>query len=732
MSDSPVCPTCLYPKEEKSKGSLTQWIMLCTCDLSRQSPDSGEQTLNIKICSRCGKRVGAGRHGSFTQFIFRFDLCQCDRPEDQAFPVVSDDQEAAPEVLEDGEELPLDPASFPTERYKPLRLLGQGGTGSVYLCRDRLLIKNVAVKILDIRDPRTFVAFQEEARATSRLNHPSIVRIVDFGITGDGAPFMVLEYVDGESLESVLARESRLAWEIACPLIAEVCDALSGAHRAGIYHRDIKPGNILIERGGGKDKGSVRILDWGIAGVGKEGESYSQTLAGTPAYMSPDQAAGRQFDARSEVYSLGCVLFECLAGRPPFEGNSALEVLSMHARDPVPDLSPCLEEAPPPGLAEIIAKALAKDPEERFQSMSEFARALESIRAAPSAPVEPVPAAEPGPENRKGRKTATIVAGALLTITLAAAAAFYLIPIKTPKITSQSAGRKTVQDITPVEHAVLDDQLHSVESLIAPEPGQPVENKWTVERASITGIGVDDADLTFLANPEIFGVSRDLDLKSNTLSGSGLSVLAGRNLGMVTIRAPLFDDRGARELSKTRIAGLRIESGGKLSLKGIKMLLDIDGLRFVGFQHMVLPDGALEAIAARDRLRTVRLHDCKLVNRQVASLIPMKNLRSLSLAYNPVDDGCIGLLAKMKALIDLDINHTSISDKGLLAIAGMRKLRRIELSTGDGITQEGVNAFHKAREDCDIALRGMFGMRSRTDLDDLLLPTTTDPEPRKR
>lgn len=725
MTDSPVCPTCLYPKEDRSKGSLTQWIMLCTCDLSRQSPDPGDQALSIKICSRCGKRVGAGRHGSFTQFIFRSDLCQCDRPDELAAPAVADSEEiplVAAIEEEEGEELPLDPGSFPSERYRPLRLLGQGGTGSVYLCRDRLLIKNVAVKILNIRDPRTFVAFQEEARATSRLNHPSIVRIIDFGITGGGAPFMVLEYVDGESLENILAREGRLAWEIVCPLIAEVCGALSGAHAASVYHRDIKPGNILIERDGNDKNGSVRILDWGIARVRKESESNSQTLAGTPAYMSPDQAEGRQFDARSEVYSLGCVLFQCLAGRPPFEGNSALEVLSMHAREPVPDLCLYLDEAPPPGLLEAVKRALAKDPGERFQSMSEFAGALESIKAAPAGPVEPAPAAQPGPQIEKGKRTALIVAGAMLTVILATAAAFYLIPIKTRKALSPPSGGEPVQEIGPDEHAVLDDQLQSVENLIAPEAGEPVENKWTVERASITGMGVDDADLTFLADPDIFRVSRNLDLKSNTLSGSGLSVLAGRDLLMVSIRAPLFDDRGARELSKTRIVGLRIDDGRKLSLDGIKTLLSIDGLRFIGFQHMVLPDGALEAIAARDQLRTVRFHDCKLVNRQVASLIPMKNLNVLSLAYNPVDDGCIDLIAKMKHLIDLDINHTSISDRGLLAIAGMKKLRRIELSTGDGITQEGVNAFHKARKDCDIALRGMFGMRSRTDLDDLLLP----------
>lgn len=721
MTDSPVCPTCLYPKEDRSKGSLTQWIMLCTCDLSRQSPEAGEQALSIKICNRCGKRVGAGRHGSFTQFIFRSDLCQCDRSEGLAVPVDSDREEISMLAViedEDGEELPLDPGSFPMDRYKPLRLLGQGGTGSVYLCRDRLLINNVAVKILNIQDPRTFIAFQEEARATSRLNHPSIVRIIDFGVTGGGAPFMVLEYVDGESLENILAREVRLKWEIACPLITEVCDALSGAHAVGVFHRDIKPGNILIERGGGDEKGSVRILDWGIARVRNESENSSQTLAGTPAYMSPDQADGKQFDARSEVYSLGCVLFQCLTGRPPFEGNSALEVLGKHAREPVPDLSLYMEEAPPPGLWEAVTKALAKEPEERFQSMSEFARALGEIRTAPAEPEREI-------EKKSGRsrkKPALVVGFALSLAVLAGAAAIYLIPSATKKSAPRSAGKDLIQEIGPDEHAVLDDQLQSVESLIAPEAGQHVENKWTVERSAITGMGVDDADLSFLANPDLFRVPRNLDLKSNTLCGSGLSALAGRDLVMVTIRAPLFDDRGAEELSKTRIVGLRIDDGRKLSLKGIKMLLSIDGLRFLGFMHMALPDGALEAIAAHDRLRTVRLHDCKLVNQQVAKLIPMKHLNVLSLAYNPVDDGCIGLLTRMDHLIDLDINHTSISDKGLMAIAGMKRLQRIELSTGDGITQEGVDAFHKARKDCDIALRGMFGIRSRTDLDDLLLP----------
>jgi len=204
MTDDPICPICLNPKRSKSDGSLTQWIMACTCDVA---PDSEIEQTAIELCQTCGKKIGKGRQGSFTQFIFRSDLCSCDLP--RPIKHGADSSPAAPgtethsrmAVLEGGdlapppeeleEEMPLDEGIFPVERYRAIAVLGQGAGSKVYLARDRLLNKLVAVKTLTAASPQMLISFQDEARATSRLRHRSIANVIDFGATTAGTPYMI-------------------------------------------------------------------------------------------------------------------------------------------------------------------------------------------------------------------------------------------------------------------------------------------------------------------------------------------------------------------------------------------------------------------------------------------------------------------------------------------------------------------------------------------------------------
>ncbi|HMO19924.1 MAG TPA: hypothetical protein PKC98_03035, partial [Candidatus Melainabacteria bacterium] len=207
MKEADLCPVCKCPRSKAGSGSLTQWIVVCNCDaLSSASEVAAEtESLLVDLCRKCGKRISQGRAGSFTQYIFRSDLCACEVPEAYraSLPVDSPEETQAlssSSVIEEEQIKPdqnllleLDSGNFPLERYEALRHLGRGGGGRVYLARDLLLNKLVAVKLLNSFDEKQIIAFQTEARATSKLNHQGIVRLLDFGVVGDSLPYMVLD-----------------------------------------------------------------------------------------------------------------------------------------------------------------------------------------------------------------------------------------------------------------------------------------------------------------------------------------------------------------------------------------------------------------------------------------------------------------------------------------------------------------------------------------------------------
>ncbi|MBX9694703.1 MAG: serine/threonine protein kinase, partial [Cyanobacteria bacterium] len=392
MSDpNKRCPKCGGEVAPASHGSITQWIAACSCIDSFSGDAEDAQT--VQICADCGKRVNPGRAGSFTQWIFRLDTCSCETPRvvQQRVLVAAPPSEEAPLVDESLEPaLEIDPGRFPVERYKPISIIGKGGSGTVYYCRDRLLNKIVAVKTLHSLTRAQLVSFQREAKATSSLNHPHIVQILDFGITDGGAPFMAMEYIDGINLEDYLLENGPLPLTQVIEIFTRVCSGLSFAHGMGILHRDIKSSNLLLKVTDGVAE-DVRLIDFGVSAKVPGGQQESggidfesETVVGSPLYMPPDATRGLAYDERSEIYGLGCSLFEALTGRTPFEGLTALDTLRKHAQEPSPSLSAfhCSEEFTE-ALEKVIAKTLAKEKNERFQSMRDLGIALRSLSPEP-------------------------------------------------------------------------------------------------------------------------------------------------------------------------------------------------------------------------------------------------------------------------------------------------------------------------------------------------------------
>src|SRR3954447_20575792 len=253
-------------------------------------------------------------------------------------------------------------------RYELHRQLGRGGMAEVFLARDQLLDRPVAVKALFTEfasDPAFVQRFRREATAAANLNHPNIVGVYDWGET-EGTYFIVMEYVDGRSLSEVLRDEGPLHPDRVADIGADVAAALGFAHRNGVVHRDVKPGNVLLTQAG-----QVKVADFGIARAIEASPDDNLTqvgqVMGTATYFSPEQARGEAVDPRSDLYSLGCVLYELSVGRPPFNGDTPVDIAYKHA--PGPPVPPRhVDGAVPAALEAIILKCLAKNPANRYPS----------------------------------------------------------------------------------------------------------------------------------------------------------------------------------------------------------------------------------------------------------------------------------------------------------------------------------------------------------------------------
>jgi serine/threonine-protein kinase len=274
-----------------------------------------------------------------------------------------------------------------TGRYQIVRHLARGGMAEVYLARDLLLDRPVALKVLfpEFATDRSFVErFRREARSAANLNHPNIVSIYDWG-EEDGTYFIVMEYVDGLTLRDLVHRQGPLMANRAAEIGADIAGALQFAHVGGVIHRDVKPGNVLITTS------QVKVTDFGIARAGDPAESLTQAGAvmGTATYFSPEQAQGHVVDPRTDVYSLGVVLYEMVAGRPPFTGDNPVSIAYQHVREePVPPSQ--YNPDVPPRFEAIVAKAMAKNRANRYSSAEDLRSDLLRFNSGHAISAEPV------------------------------------------------------------------------------------------------------------------------------------------------------------------------------------------------------------------------------------------------------------------------------------------------------------------------------------------------------
>jgi len=676
-----ICIKCGKPKREQLLGSFTQWIFdqnSCACETAASVNAARTAAVANQFCTTCGRPTTQGREGSMTQWIFRSVPCVCSRDTADQAPLQVPVDTAIDSDEGQSEGLFVDAKHFPTERYKPLAELGAGATGKIYLCNDRLLRKRVAVKTLRMLTKEQFMAFQTEARATSRLKHPAILNLLDFGPTESGAPYMVLEYFDSQSLSDFIAARGLLDQVSLQQIFMQVLSALDLAHGMGIYHRDLKPENILISSSGNKEL-EVKLIDFGTAmftAFSEEGqEIQSLTMVGTPAYMAPDCASGRPFDARSEIYSLGCVMFECMTGTPPFEGSTAVELLSQHAHVPAPNLRE-FEIEVCDEIANLVERCLEKDPKDRFQSIKQLRETLSRIDTQSKQPVQEIELFEKTPDPTTDKPESKV--GKM--VWLVALAALLLLAFPLGVLWTQNRPQEPTGPAMP-----LTPQKEGVYKCLAPE--FPEE--------------FDDTQLKLLVIKKNFRLSLD----NTKVTTEGLRYIIDQPIECLTLRETSIDMNTAipvlskmRSLKNLGITNSTLTNENLPALKGLSLdSLDLSKNPQINAESL--------AIVAKTfpNLKTLYLVGTSVSCDGIPYLYSLKKLKGLDLSNMPIDDTCIERVLPLP-LFGLEINMTDVTDKGFIALSKMKTLKSIKVLGTVHVTQKGVDELKKSRPDIRVVI----------------------------
>ena len=561
----------------------------------------------------------------------------------------------------------LDSDNFPTDRYEPIKKLGMGANGEVYLATDKTLGKRVAVKILHSLDRDQLIQFQDEARATSKLYHTNIIDILDFGATDSGIPYMVLEYFPGITLESHLKEVGYLDWQVAAGILKEVCIALDYAHGRRIFHRDLTPSNILILFPEDNpddipdEEIRVRLIDFGVAKVSEMSgfvtEYQGMTLAGTPDYMSPDVVNGFEYSVASEVYSIGCILYQAISGAPPFKADTALETLSLHANKDAETLSSVTGRDVPIAVENLVARCMAKRPEARFQKMEELKYALENLAATVESEFSEVHGASSPPSSSsavEGRRLSTSrIVSLFLFLLLTATLVVYF------NLSFQD--RETEKRLNQANQALL----KSVDSLAR------ADTVWEVDEKPSSTIITQDA-----------------------LTIRGVRVLTGQDL---------------RECRPERFRHISLKNIGSFHESSLKLLGGTANIKSLEFSFC---DGLTDADLARisTYLKTNDAGGKNLNQRELARCYGITDKGGMVLATMPalqvvvfrdvsVGDATVESLRKLP-LRKLLFSTTEITDQGLSIITGIKSLRELHLRNNPKLTQDAIDRFKKRRPDC--------------------------------
>jgi len=550
------------------------------------------------------------------------------------------------------------------DRYSIGRKLGEGGMGIVFMARDSALDKAVAIKVLSLGDDAAVLSrFQREAQMVSRLDHPNVVQILDFGVTVSNRPYMVMELVEGESLDAVLARRGRIPLGEALPVLIQIGRGLDHAHGRGVLHRDLKPGNVVVTR---TEAGEIqaKLLDFGIARPEDTDDSPAQALktltrtgaiVGSPLYMSPEQAGAGSVDRRSDIYSFGCLMFKVLTGDVPLRGETAMETISIKTSMEAPTLT----AAGYPELAEVekmVASCLALDPSDRYQNVSSLLEDLERLRVDSPASHEPIDD-EQWLAFAADKARSKWVPFALMGLVIASGLVVAL--------------------LVPVALRSLD--------------GEPERRAGDARKVVRTGAGTykcehdtSDADLEeFLRRPEARTLE-SLLLEGSAIGGKSLDGITSKSFRKLRVKnSVVFNNESLKHVAGlANLQELRLHSCRHLTPEGLRPLAGLSKLRILALDNCQgIDDRAIPILSDFKALEDLLIHGTIVTSKGLARLPRKIHFKQLSLADLGLHDG------DLKALDGLTIDSPNLS--------------------GNELTAAGVRSFIKSRRLVEINLKGM-------------------------
>ena len=633
-------------------------------------------------------------------------------------------------------------------KYEFIELIGSGGMGVIYRARQIILNRPVAVKMMHshMLSDKALMRFQREGKAGSALSHQNITAVLDFAISQHGQPYMVMEFEVGQTLAQMIEVRGALAPEFVLDAIIQICQGLSHAHERNVLHRDLKPSNLMVVQRTGEPP-LIKILDFGIAKILETGDDKAKTITrtgetmGSPPYMSPEQAVSSNIDQRSDLYSLGCVMFECLAGTPPFMAENTFSIMMAHANDEPPTLREAsLGNQYPGELERIVKKLLAKKSEDRYQSAKELERDLQRYRTG-----------QIGSDSNAKRDKPKLVAITTMALIgfIIAGAAWCL-----PGILSKFGIRNSIIDSTksPATNAIANLPQTTTAKTVDTESSTKVANdtsstmtqneamdaaldealdngkkniqKYLKENPDtrIIKLGsnsISDSDLSGIAK---YADCQRLELQGNKLVGSGLTHLSAmKDLNTLILSRndihgdmlkPLSELTSLRDLDlgyNANFTGEDFSHFGKknkldalnlqrtlISDAGLKALERIGKILNLSLAGTSISENGIKSICAISGLGCLDLTKTNLTKSKLSYLCShMPTLPILFIGDTDIGDDSLPDLMKLRNLVYLDVSATHISPKGILRLGGLPVLTK--LYCGGCGAFEAVGRLHATR-----------------------------------
>lgn len=600
---------------------------------------------------------------------------------------------------------PFSPGQMIDNRFRIVRELGRGGTGTVYQVDQVLLKQSYAMKVLDplqIND-EAWRRFQKEAQAAGKLDHPGFVKVHDFGLIDNQIPYFTMDLVQGETLAERLRRNGPIPVAQALPIFIQLCFALDYAHSKGVIHRDIKPSNISISKDDTTNGEQIKILDFGIAKlVGVDTTSLTKVGAvfGTPFYMSPEQCLGQPVDFRSDIYSLGCVFFEVLAGAPPFTSEQALTLMMQHQSEKPPSLKEVSMGGQfPSALEELIRKMLAKNPNNRYQRLTEMVSDLMELQQGKTPKVS-VPNKSEATSTSTKLKVAAIALVATVLLGAAAAGTMYFQSRKA----EAGANNNAAKTLTAADSTI---------NVIDP----------SVDALS-TNLGTDDDAVTtaeFFSVPEVrSGISyRVFNFpKKKPIGEIGFTEL-GKDVkhyepavGKIEVACnpgkPCIEFRPSWQMCNTSpqlLKKFRPDEVGCLSFddndvrKSVipddiydNTLTFVDNLKSIYFIDVPTPatDASIPHLAKLPKLVSIRCSRTKLTGDGLSRLPQLASMKHIAMGMLKNARAALPVLKHSQTLEALKLVADGVTDADLKLLSKISSLRELVLRRNPGITDAGV------------------------------------------